>query len=155
MAFISKTPPGACQRHDRISRRPDFWEHSCRENQRSSKPASPASADNERVHSRYLVLGAAVWAAGYTGIYIFIVRGQGNSPAWWYVALLATGTGVLALAAARRRPRPLLILGAFCIALAALAGLLSIGLFLVPGVVAATVAATRPSWRPHTGDPAS
>jgi len=57
------------------------------------------------VHSRYLVLGAAVWAAGYTGIYIIIVRGQGNSPAWWYVALLATGTGALALAAARRRPR--------------------------------------------------
>ena len=119
------------------------------------KPASPASVDNERVHSRYLVLGAAVWAAGYTGIYIVIVRGQGNSPAWWYVALLATGTGVLALAVARRRPRPLLILGAFCLALAALAGLLSIGLLLVPGVVAATVAATRPSWRPHTGDSAS
>jgi hypothetical protein len=41
----------------------------------------------------------------------------GNSPAWWYVALLATGTGVLALAVARRRLRPLLILGAFCLAL--------------------------------------
>jgi len=70
-----------------------------------TQTASPASADNEHVHSRYLVLGAAVWAAGFTGIYIVIVRGQGNSPAWWYVALLATGTGVLALAAAGRRPR--------------------------------------------------
>ena len=48
-----------------------------------------------------------------------------------------------------------LILGAVCLALAALAGLLSIGLLLVPGVVAATVAATRPSWRPHTDDAAS
>jgi hypothetical protein len=111
--------------------------------------------DNDHVHSRYLVLGAAVWAAGYTGIYIVIVRGQGNSPAWWYVALLATGTGALALAAAKRRPRPPLILGTVCLALAALAGLVSIGLLLVPGVVAATVAATRPSWRPHTGDSAS
>jgi hypothetical protein len=105
--------------------------------------------DNGRVHSRYLVLGAAVWAAGYTGIYIVIVRGQGNSPAWWYVALLATGTGALALAAAKRRPRPPLILGTVCLALAALAGLLSVGLLLVPGVVAAAVVATRSGGEKH------
>jgi hypothetical protein len=78
------------------------------------------------------VLGAAVWAAGYTGIYIVIVRGQGNAPAWWYVALLTTGTGALAVAADRRRPRLPLILGTVCLALAVLAGLLSIGLLLCP-----------------------
>lgn len=112
---------------------------------RYSKSASAASVDNERVRSRYLVPGAAVWASGYTGIYIVIVGGQGSSPAWWYVALLAAGAGSLALAAAGRRPRPPLIIGAVCLALAALAGVLSIGLLLVPGVVAATVAATRSS----------
>jgi hypothetical protein len=107
------------------------------------------------MRSRYLMLGAAVWAAGYTGIYLAVIHGQGNSPAWWYVALLAAGTGSLVLAGAGRRPRPLLIVGVVCLGLAALAGVLSIGLLLVPGVVAAAVAAARPSWRPHAGGPAT
>jgi hypothetical protein len=107
------------------------------------------------MRSRYLMLGAAVWAAGYTGIYLAVIHGQGNSPAWWYVALLAAGTGSLVLAGAGRRPRPLLIVGVVCLGLAALAGVLSIGLLLVPGVAAAAVAAARPSWRPHAGGPAT
>ena len=56
------------------------------------------------MRSRYLVLGAAVWAAGYTGFYIDTVHNQGNSPAWWYVVLLAAGTGSLVLAGAGRGP---------------------------------------------------
>jgi hypothetical protein len=107
------------------------------------------------MRSRYLMLGAAVWAAGYTGIYLAVIHGQGNSPAWWYVALLAAGAGSLVLAGAGRRPRPLLIVGVVCLGLAALAGVLSIGLLLVPGVVAAAIAAARPSWRPHAGGPAT
>ena len=104
---------------------------------------------------RYLALGAAVWAAGYTGLYIAIIHADGNSPAWWYVALLAAGTGSLVLAAAGQRLRPLVILGVACLALAALAGVLTIGLLLVPGVVAAAVAAARPSWRGPAGGPAT
>jgi len=108
------------------------------------------------MRSRYLILGAAAWAAGYTGSYIALIHQQGNSsPAWWYVALLAAGAGSLALAATGRRPRPLLILGVACLALAALAGVLSIGLLLVPGVVAAAIAAARPSWRPPAGGSAT
>jgi hypothetical protein len=106
------------------------------------------------VRSRYLAIGAAVWAAGYTGIYAAVITGQGNSPAWWYLALLAAGAGSLAVAATRRWPRPALIFGAACLALAALAGVLSIGMVLVPAVVAATVAATGTCPRPHTSEPA-
>jgi hypothetical protein len=83
---------------------------------------APLQGDNEHVRSRYLAIGAAIWAAGYAGIYAAVITGQGNSPAWWYLALLAAGAGSLAVAATRRWPRPALIFGAACLALAALAG---------------------------------
>lgn len=97
------------------------------------------------MRSRWLAIGAAVWTAGYAGFYFLIVGGQGDPPAWWYVALLAMGAGSLAFAAAGLRHRPTMIFGATCLALAALAGALSIGMVLVPAVVAAAVAAAGPS----------
>jgi hypothetical protein len=106
------------------------------------------------VRSRYLAIGAAVWAAGYAGLYVVVISKQGNSPAWWYLTLLAAGAGSLAVAATRPWPRPALIFGAACLALAALAGVLSIGMLLVPAVVAAAVAAAGTSHRPHTSEPA-
>ena len=104
------------------------------------------------MRSRYLAIGAAVWAAGYAGVYVIVVIKQGNSPAWWYLALLAAGTGSLAVAATRRWPRPALIFGAACLALAAVAGVLSIGMLLVPAAVAAAVAAAGTSQRPRTSE---
>jgi hypothetical protein len=53
------------------------------------------------VRSRYLAIGAAAWAAGYARICIAIISKQGNSPASWYLALLAAGAGSLAVAATR------------------------------------------------------
>ena len=106
------------------------------------------------MRSRYLAIGAAVWAAGYAAVYAAVVTRQGNSPAWWYLALLAAGAGSLAVAATRRWPRPVLIFAAACLALAALAGVLSIGMLLVPAVVAAAVAAAGTSQRPHTSETA-
>lgn len=109
--------------------------------------AAWCSGDNGRMRARYLAIGAAVWAAGYAAIYVAIVRGQGNSPAWWYVALLGAGVALLVLSSAGRWPRPTLISGTVLLALAVLAGLLSIGILLLPGVVAAVAAASsaRPS----------
>lgn len=106
------------------------------------------------MRSRYLAIGAAVWAAGYAGLYVVVVSKQDNSPAWWYLALLAAGAGSVAVAVIRRWPRPTLIFGAACIALAALVGVLSIGMLLVPAVVAAAVAAAGTSRRPHTSEAA-
>ena len=31
------------------------------------------------MRSRYLAAGAAIWTAGYAGIYVVIVGGQGNA----------------------------------------------------------------------------
>jgi len=70
------------------------------------------------VRSRYLAIGAAVWAAGYAGVYAAAVTGQGNAPSWWYLALLAAGAGSLAVAATRRWLRSASIFGAACLALA-------------------------------------
>jgi len=56
------------------------------------------------------------------------------------------------LAAVRLWPVPLLIIGAVLLTGAALVGVLSIGLLLVPGVLAA-VAALGPTRGPHGGQP--
>jgi hypothetical protein len=103
------------------------------------------------MRTRYLTVGAAVWAAGYTGLYIAVLRYQGSSPAWWYAGLLATGVTLVALSALGRWPRPMLISGAVILALAALAALPSIGLFLVPAVAAGAIAAASSSGNAHIG----
>jgi hypothetical protein len=108
--------------------------------------------DNDPVRSRYLAIGAAIWTAGYAALYIAIVSRQGNPLAWWYLALLVVGAGSLAVAATGLVPRTIVILGAVFLALAALAGALSIGMLLVPAVAAAAVAAIRPPPRPGPGD---
>jgi hypothetical protein len=106
------------------------------------------------MRSRWLVIGAAVWTAGYGVVYLAVLGAQGQDPVWWYVAMLAVGTGSLLFAFAGLRPRPLLIVAAALLALAALAGVLSIGMLLVPAVVAATVAAAVPARRGQSGQQA-
>jgi hypothetical protein len=106
------------------------------------------------MRSRWLVIGAAVWTAGYGGVYLAVIGAQGNAPAWWYVALLAIAAGSLVVASAGRRPRPILIVAAGLLAVAVVAGVLSIGMLLVPAVVAAAVAAAGPSGRWQSGQPA-
>ena len=103
-----------------------------------------------RARSRAIV--AAVWTVANAGIYLLIISAQGNSPAWWYLATLGTAALLFALAACRLWPVPLLITGAALMTAAALVGVLSIGLLLVPGVLAA-VAALGPTRRPPPGRP--
>ncbi len=98
------------------------------------------------MRGRYLALGAAVWVVGYAGIYVAIIRGQGDAPAWWYVVLLGAGAALLAMSTMGRWPRQMLISGTVLLALAAIAGLPSIGILLVPSVVGAAVAVARSSW---------
>jgi hypothetical protein len=101
------------------------------------------------VRSRPLAIGAALWAAGYAVVYLVTIGRQGSSPAWWYVGLLATGIASLTVAAGGLSLRPVLIFGSVLLALAALAGIASIGILLVPSVAAGTAAAARPSRRSH------
>jgi len=104
------------------------------------------------MRARFLAIGAAVWTAANAGIYFLVISVQGNSPAWWYLAVLGTSALLFALAAGRLWPAPLLITGAVLLTAAALAGVLSIGLLLLPGVLAA-VAALGPSRRSQRGHP--
>jgi hypothetical protein len=106
--------------------------------------------DNDRMRARFLAIGAAVWTAANAGIYFLVISAQGNTPAWWYLAVLGTSTLLFALAAGRLWPVPLLITGAILLTGAALAGVLSIGMLLVPGVLAA-VAAMGPTRGPRAG----
>jgi len=104
------------------------------------------------MRARFLVIGAAVWTAANAGIYLLIISAQRNSPEWWYVAVLGTAALLFALAAGRLWQVPLLITGAVLLTGAALIAVLSIGLLLVPGVLAA-VAALGPTRRPRGGQP--
>jgi hypothetical protein len=105
------------------------------------------------MRARFLAIGAAVWTAANAGLYLLVISAQGNSPAWWYLAVLGTAALLFALAAGRLWPAPLLIIGAVLATAAALVGVLSIGLLLVPGVLAA-VAALGPTRRQRGHPPA-
>jgi hypothetical protein len=102
------------------------------------------------MRARFLAIAAAVWTAANAGIYLLVVSAQGNSPAWWYLAMLGTSALLFVLAAGRLWRVPLLITGAILLSGAALAGVLSIGMLLVPGALAA-VAALGPTRRPQSG----
>ena len=106
------------------------------------------------MRARILAIGAAVWTAVNAGIYLLVINAQGNSPAWWYLAILGISVLLFALAACRLWPAPMLIVGAVLLTSAALVGVLSIGLLLVPGVLAA-VGALGPTRRPPAGEPRS
>jgi hypothetical protein len=99
------------------------------------------------MRARFLAMGAALWTAANAGIYLLVISAQGNSPAWWYPAVLGAAAVLFTLAAGRLWPVPLLITGAVLLTGAALAGVMSIGLLLVPGVLAA-VAALGPTRGP-------
>ena len=126
-------------------------------------PYMPVSVDNGGMRARFLAIAAAVWTAANAGIYLLIISAQGNSPEWWYLAVLGTSALLFVLAAGRVWPVPLLITGAVLLTAATLIGVLSIGPLLVPGVLAAVAAlgstrrqggrppASRPRERMPTG----
>jgi len=102
------------------------------------------------MRARFLAIGAAVWTAANAGIYFLVISAQGNTPAWWYLVVLGAATLSFVLAAGRLWPVPMLTTGAILLTGAALAGVLSIGMLLVPGVLAA-VAALGPTRHPQAG----
>ena len=91
--------------------------------------------------TRWLALAATTWAGAYVVAYLALVHHDGNSPAWWYVGLVAIGTVPLIAVVTGRLSRPALVASAAVLAFAALLGLLSIGIALVPSVMCAIVAA--------------
>ena len=95
---------------------------------------------------RFLAGGAAVWALAFGVGYVALIRAQDSTVAWWYVALIVTGAAALGGFAVGRWGRRALVLGLVVLAVCTLLGLASIGMFLLPAVVAAAVAvALRPA----------
>ncbi|WP_375424933.1 hypothetical protein [uncultured Friedmanniella sp.] len=100
---------------------------------------------------RVLATAAALWGVGFLLVYVAVVRGQGSQPAQWFLALTVLAVLAWAVAAVRQAPRVWLLLGLVLGACCTLAGLLSIGLLLVPALAAAALALAlgrRPSAEP-------
>ena len=108
----------------------------------SEAPPSAAGGGHDwTVRSRYLAGVAAGWAFAYTCGYVALIHRQEDSTvAWWYVALIAGGVVALGGAAAGRWGRRGLVLGLAVLVVATLLGAMTIGVFLIPAVLAAVVA---------------
>ena len=94
--------------------------------------------------TRIYAFAAAAWAAFYLILYVVIVHRQGDPVAWWYVALVGAPLVLTAAAgvdgATSRASRALLV-ALLLLVFSALLGILSIGLLLVPAIVATAIAA--------------
>ena len=92
-----------------------------------------------------LLIGTIVWTVGYLVAYLVIVyRQQDSSPAWWYVALMVATAAMLALVAAGQLGRPSLVSATGLLGFATVIALLSIGVLLLPALIAAVMAAAMP-----------
>jgi hypothetical protein len=103
---------------------------------------SPGTWKYDRdVKVRLLALSLAAWVAAYAWVYVASMRDQGSTPYWWYVAIIGAGAVPPMLAAAGLRSRSVLICGAVVLGIAAVLALPSIGMFLLPAVIAAAAVA--------------
>ena len=97
------------------------------------------------VTSRVLAAAAALVTLGVLGALVAITRAQGESPAWWFVALLlvaATGLGYGTTRGVRRGA--VLTAASGLLMVLGLLGILSIGLPLLFAGVLAFVASRSP-----------
>lgn len=85
---------------------------------------------------RWALVAGALWIIGFLAVYLSVLHSQGDPTAWWYVAFLGLAELALCLAAAGVGGQPLVIGVAVMLVLAMLAGLLSVGLLLLPAVAA-------------------
>lgn len=94
--------------------------------------------------TRIYAFAAAVWAALYLGAYLVIVSRDGNGTAWWYVTLvfsavaLTVGAGI---EGATSRASKALLAALIVLVFSALMAVLTIGLLLVPSIIATAIAA--------------
>lgn len=97
---------------------------------------------------RTALLAALLWTAGYLVFYLIVASSQDDGPAWWYAAFLGVTIVVIGIAGSGAGgPAPTIAAGAM-LALATLAGLLSVGLLLLPALIAVGFAAASSATRP-------
>ena len=113
---------------------------------------APMAHDGE-MRSRYLAGVAALWAFAYACGYVALIHRQDDSAvAWWYVALVAGSVVALGGVAAATWGQPGLVAGVAVLAVASLLGVLTMGLLLIPAVVATVIAIAL---HPHGTDGAN
>ena len=91
-----------------------------------------------------LPLLAALVGVVMAVVYLQIIRDQGNSPAWWFVALLGFAAGLSAYGAVgpREQRLPALLLASFLFIGAGFLSILTIGLPILLAAVLAGAGAT-------------
>ena len=89
------------------------------------------------VKVRLVALGLAAWVAAYAWVYVASMRDQGSTPYWWYLVIIGAGAVPPVLVAAGLRSRAVLICGAVILGITAVLALPSIGMLLLPAVIAA------------------
>ena len=95
-----------------------------------------------------------MWAFADALGYVVLIHRQDESPvAWWYVALVAGGVVALGGVAAATWGRSGLVVGVTVLAVASLFGVLTIGLLLIPAVVATVIAIALPPNGTDRSDP--
>jgi hypothetical protein len=96
-------------------------------------------------------VAGAVWIALFLALYLKIAHRDGNGIAWWYVVLVAA-TVALNLAAAvdgaTQRAGKALLVSLVLLVLAGLLAVATIGLLLVPALVATAIAIGAINRRP-------
>jgi hypothetical protein len=102
-----------------------------------------------------LTVAAAVWTTGYLGLYLGLISGEGDAPAWWYVGLLVVAIVLLVRAAARPPGRGALVAAVVVLGVGTLIAGFSIGLALLPAWVAgiAALVTSREPRAPRLGAP--
>jgi hypothetical protein len=98
------------------------------------------------VKSRIWAIAAVVWSVFYLCIYVAIASNDDNDVAWWYVVLvgLAAACAVpVCLQGPSLRGLQLLLVALTVFVIATLLGIASIGLLLVPAIVATAIAVGR------------
>jgi hypothetical protein len=71
----------------------------------------------DHMWTRWLALAATTWTGAYVVAYLALVRHDGNSPAWWYIGLIAIGMVALIVVVAGWLSRPALVVSAVCLGL--------------------------------------
>lgn len=85
--------------------------------------------------ARLLAVLDAALVLAFVVVYLLIIHSQGNRPVVWFLAFLAAATVCALVAVVRRTPQPL-IGNLVVLAVCAVLGLFSIGVLLLPAIVA-------------------
>lgn len=101
--------------------------------------------DTEVMSARVLAMTSALWVAVYAGVYFFVIKAQHGDVAVGYLVLLLVDVLVCLVAGFGWCTRGLLTGALVATAAAMVLGLLSVGLLLIPALIALTFGALRVS----------